>query len=156
MILLPDLRPPAHQRPYGGRPSRVRHRGQALVEFALIVPILMFILVIAIDFGRLFYLNVGIINGAREGAAYGADHPTLPTTAEITTRVRQELGLSPADPSVTVTRTCSLTCFSIPAVSPPNTITITASTTFSFLTPFINTFFGGALPMSAASTAVIP
>ena len=155
MILLPDLRPPAHQRPYGGRPSRVRHRGQALVEFALIVPILMFILVIAIDFGRLFYLNIGIINGAREGAAYGADHPLSPTS-EITTRVRQELGLAPADSSVTVTRTCSLTCASIPTISPPNTIKITASTTFSFLTPFINTFFGGALPMSAASTAVIP
>ena len=155
MVLLPDLRPPAHQRPFVGRPSQVRRRGQALVEFALIVPILLFILVIAIDFGRLFYLNIGIINGAREGAAYGADHPLSPPT-EITTRVRQELGLSPADPSVTVTRTCSLTCVSIPAVSPPNTIKITASTTFSFLTPFINTFFGGALPMSAASTAVIP
>lgn len=155
MILLPDLRPPAHQRPFVDRPSRARRRGQALVEFALIVPILLFILVIAIDFGRLFYLNIGIINGAREGAAYGADHPLSPQT-EITTRVRQELGLSPADPSVTVTRTCSLTCVSIPAVSPPNTIKVTASTTFSFLTPFINTFFGGALPMSAASTAVIP
>lgn len=155
MTLLPDLRPPTCQRPVVGRPSRVRRRGQALVEFALIVPILMLILVIAIDFGRLFYLNIGIINGAREGAAYGADHPLSPTT-EITTRVRQELGLSPVDPSVTVTRTCSLTCVSIPAVSPPNTIKVTASTTFSFLTPFINTFFGGALPMSAASTAVIP
>ena len=158
MILLPDLRPPAHQRPFVGRPSRVRRRGQALVEFALIVPILLFILVIAIDFGRLFYLNIGIINGAREGAAYGADHP-LPLNqpiADITTRVRQELGLSPLDPSVTVTRMCSSTCVSSSTVSPPNTITITASTTFSFLTPFINTFFGGALPMSAASTAVIP
>ena len=155
MILLPDLRPPAHRRPFVDRPSRARRRGQALVEFALIVPILLFILVIAIDFGRLFYLNIGIINGAREGAAYGADHPLSPPT-EITTRVRQELGLSPADPSVTVTRTCSSTCLSSLAVSPPNTITITASTTFSFLTPFINTFFGGALPMSAASTAVIP
>lgn len=158
MILLPDLRPPAHRRPFVDRPSRARRRGQALVEFALIVPILLFILVIAIDFGRLFYLNIGIINGAREGAAYGADHPTLitPPDINITTRVRQELGLSPADPSVTVTRTCSSTCLSSLAVSPPNTITITASTTFSFLTPFINTFFGGALPMSAASTAVIP
>ena len=155
MTLLPGQRAPARQRPHVGRPSRARHRGQALVEFALIIPILLSVLVIAIDFGRLFYLNIGINNGAREGAAYGADHPLSPTP-EIATRVRQELGLSAADTSVAVTKTCSPDCWTSPTVLPPHTIRVTASTTFSFLTPFINTFFGGALPMSAASTAVIP
>ncbi len=154
MTLPPRQPAPARRRPFAGRPSRARPGGQALVEFALILPILLFILVIAIDFGRLFYLNIGINNGAREGAAYGADNPNA--TSEITTRVRQELGLATGDTSVVVTKTCSPDCFTSRTVSPPHTIRVTASTSFSFLTPFINVFFGGAIPMSAASTAVIP
>ena len=150
-------RAPAHSRPPAGRHLRARRRGQALVEFALVLPIMLFLLVIAIDFGRLFYLNIGINNGAREGAAYGAANSTSPTSlTDITTRVRQELGLPAADTSVAVTKTCTPDCFTSPTVSPPHTIRVTASSSFSFLTPFINGVFGGSLPMSAASTAVIP
>ncbi|HEX9092431.1 MAG TPA: TadE family protein [Coriobacteriia bacterium] len=124
------------------------------MEFALILPIMLFLVVVAIDFGRLFYLNIGINNGAREGAAYGAKDAT--NTTVITAHVRQELGLSPTDPSVSVTKVCSPTCFTSPSVMPAHTIKVTATTSFSFLTPFVNGFFGGALPMSAAATAVIP
>ena len=147
-------RAPAHSRPPAGRPLRARHRGQALVEFALVLPIMLFLLVIAIDFGRLFYLNIGINNGAREGAAYGAKLPN--DTTGITTRVRQELGLPPADASVSVTMACNPNCYTSSTVTPAHTIRVTASTSFSFLTPFINGVFGGSLPMSAGSTAVIP
>jgi Flp pilus assembly protein TadG len=124
------------------------------VEFALILPIMLFMLVVAIDFGRLFYLNIGISNGAREGAAYAAMDPT--DTAAISTKVKQELGLAPTDTSVTVTAVCSPNCFTSPTVTPAHTVKVTAETTFSFLTPFINNVFGGALRMSAAATAVIP
>jgi Flp pilus assembly protein TadG len=144
----------ARSRPPDGRTSRARGRGQALVEFALIVPVLLFLLVVAIDFGRLFYLNVSINNGAREGAAYGARNPN--DTTGITTRVRQELSLPAGDTSIAVTKTCSPDCFTNPVVTPPHTIRVTAGTSFSFLTPFINGFFGGPLPMSAAAVAVIP
>ena len=157
MTFLPEQFAPARRRPFAGRPARARRRGQALVEFALILPILLLVLVIAIDFGRLFYLYVGINNGAREGAAYGADNSTSPTSVDdITTRVRQELGLSATDTSVAVTMQCSPDCYTSLTISQPHTIRVTASTTFSFLTPGISTVFGGALPMSAASTAVIP
>jgi Flp pilus assembly protein TadG len=47
-------------------------RGQALVEFALIVPI-MFLLAVAVgDFGRLFNAAVATESAAREAADYGA------------------------------------------------------------------------------------
>lgn len=154
MTLLPGQRAPARLRSPVGRPSRARSRGQALVEFALILPIMLFLLVIAIDFGRLFYLNIGINNGAREGAAYGAKVPS--DTTGITTRVRQELGLSAADASVSVTKACNPDCYTSPTVTPAHTIRVTASTSFSFLTPFVNGVFGGSLAMSSASTAVIP
>jgi hypothetical protein len=57
---------------------------------------------------------------------------------------------------VTVTAACSPDCYTNPVVTPPHTIRVTAATTFSFLTPFVNGFFGGPLPVSAASVAVIP
>jgi len=154
MTLPSGKRAAARRRPSVVRIRRARHRGQALVEFALILPIFLFVLVIAIDFGRLFSMNIGINNGAREGAAFGARFPNDATG--ITTRVRQELGLTSTDPSVTVTKTCSPDCFSNPVVSPPHTIRVTATTSFSFLTPLVNGFFGGAIPMGASSTAVIP
>lgn len=154
MTLASGQRARARSRPPDGRIRRARRRGQALVELAIILPAFLILLVVAIDFGRLFSLNIGINNGAREGAAYGSRLPN--DTTGITTRVRQELGLSASDPSVAVTKTCSPDCFTNPVVTPPHTIRVTASTTFSFLTPFINGVFGGPLPIMAVSTAVIP
>src|SRR5262245_51647344 len=56
-----------------GRRSR---RGQSVVEFALILPVFVFLLLMAIDFGRLFFSYVQVTNAAREGAAYAAAAPT--------------------------------------------------------------------------------
>jgi Flp pilus assembly protein TadG len=55
--------------------SRRRSRGQSLVEFALVVPVMLSLLVIAIDLGRAMsaYNQVGSM--AREGALYGSLHP---------------------------------------------------------------------------------
>jgi Flp pilus assembly protein TadG len=49
----------------------------AAVELALLLPLLAFLMVIAIDFGRLFYFSLTVMNCARNGAVYGCD----PTTA---------------------------------------------------------------------------
>ena len=47
-------------------------RGQSLVEFALLLPVLLLIVLGAIDFGRLYYSYVSITNGARNGAHYAS------------------------------------------------------------------------------------
>jgi hypothetical protein len=52
--------------------GRAHKRGQALVEFALVLPLLVVLLVMAIDFGRVFFGWVSINNAARVGAAYAA------------------------------------------------------------------------------------
>jgi hypothetical protein len=64
---LPSLRIPARWR-------RVS-RGQAMVEFALILPVLVLLLVLAVDFGRVYFGWVGINNVARIGANEAAWHP---------------------------------------------------------------------------------
>lgn len=48
--------------------SRRRSRGQGLVEFALVLPIFLFMLFGLIDAGRLVYQNSVVSQAAREGA----------------------------------------------------------------------------------------
>jgi len=54
--------------------ERVR-RGQGLVEFALILPILLLVLVGIFEFARILFIYVNVSNAAREGARYGVVHP---------------------------------------------------------------------------------
>lgn len=44
--------------------------GQGLVEFALVLPLLLLLVLGVLDFGRAFYLGVALENSAREGAYY--------------------------------------------------------------------------------------
>jgi Flp pilus assembly protein TadG len=54
-----------------GRRS-TRRRGQAMVEFAMVLPIFMVILSGICDFGFALYQNMSVINAAREGARAAA------------------------------------------------------------------------------------
>ncbi|MGF7185899.1 Flp pilus assembly protein TadG [Desulfitispora alkaliphila] len=47
-------------------------RGQALVELALVLPILLMILFGIIEFGRIFNAQLTVTHASREGARYGA------------------------------------------------------------------------------------
>lgn len=49
-----------------------RQRGQNLVELALLLPILLWFCLGLVDFGRVFYTQIGLTNAAREGARYAA------------------------------------------------------------------------------------
>ncbi len=64
-------------------------RGASLVEFALTLPLLLLVLVAAVDLGRAFYTYVAITNAAREGARFGASFPS--NTSGIRDRVRKEV-----------------------------------------------------------------
>lgn len=50
-------------------------RGQALVEFGIILPVLLLLLVLAIDFGRVFFGWVALNNASRIGADYAGQNP---------------------------------------------------------------------------------
>jgi hypothetical protein len=58
------------------KPNYMRDRkGQELLEYALIVPIFLLILLVILDLGRITYTYSVVQNAAREGARYGAIHP---------------------------------------------------------------------------------
>jgi uncharacterized membrane protein YgcG len=53
------------------RPAGRSRKGQALVETALVLPVLMFLVMGSADLGRVFYYAVGVTNASREAARQG-------------------------------------------------------------------------------------
>ena len=49
-------------------------KGQAMVEFALVLPLLLALLCGIVDFGWLYYNQITLNNAAREGARYAVIH----------------------------------------------------------------------------------
>jgi len=133
-----------------------------LVEFALIVPVFLLLVVIALDFGRLFFSYVQINNAAREGANYGQGAPT--DTVGITARVNRETNSQGqrGEGTVAVATACAdsagatLSCTNATGgAGPGNTITVKVELPFTFLTPLMNDFFGGGLTMGASASAAV-
>jgi hypothetical protein len=69
------------------RTRRHASSGQDLVEFALIVPLLLLLLLGIAEFSLIIFSYDSIANAAREGARYGAVHPT--DTTGICDRARR-------------------------------------------------------------------
>ena len=133
------------RRPRGSSTSRLA-RGQGLAEFALALPLLMLILLIAIDAGRLFYSYVTIQNASRIAANFAAAHADSwpgPSTdqADYAAQIgRDTAGLECPD-------TVPDPVFS-PGGPPPRSAgdghvaTVTLQCTFHPLTPFVSTITG--------------
>jgi len=138
-------------------PSRRRGiRGQALVELALIVPIMLVLFLAAIDLGRVFYSQITVTNSAREGAMEAAADPTSyasGTCDAVTSRVvcaatneakNSFVTVSPADVRLTCTPSCTK------VYGTKATVVVTGH--FSLLTPLMAAFTGGS-NITLASTA---
>ncbi len=98
------------------RQRKKGEKGQALVEFALLVPIFLILLFAIVDFGMGFYSWITVTNSAREGARVGAVHAPLNVASSpcfgkaspeqcIEDRVLDSAGLADQDTKMTVTIT---------------------------------------------------
>lgn len=142
-----------------GPPSKLwRHRrrspGQSLVEFALALPVLLLLLLICIDFGRVFLGWVTLNNAARVAANYAASYSasgqslTAAQVAQYQTLVANET--SGID--------CSLPIpVPTPAYDPATPMVggqamVTLKCAFQLVTPLLGLAFpGGTLPVSASA-----
>lgn len=143
------------------RSARAR-RGQSVVEFALVLPIFLALLLMAVDFGRLFFTYIQVSNAAREAAAYGATRPTdtvgmqARAVQEKNTQTQGEGPLDPINTSCANQAGTTIACSAAPGgAGSGNTLTVTVRQPFSFLTPLVNDMFGGSLRMSASVTTAV-
>ena len=119
-------------------------RGAELIEFALVLPLLLFIIMGLIDFGFLFQRFEVVTNAAREGARMAV----LPgyATADVTARVQNYvssggLATTSTNPSVAVTNV------TIPTGGGPvmqgKQVVVTYTSPYLFLGPVAG-WFGGS------------
>lgn len=97
-------------------PSQRGERGQDLVEFALVLPLLVLLFFGIIEFGRVIFTYNTLANAAREGARFGIVVPTTggagdcvspPTNTMRAAACRLTAGLAPASVVVTPTVTAN-------------------------------------------------
>jgi len=72
-------------------------RGQGLVELALVIPVLVIIVVGALDLGRVFFSVITVTNVSREGARYLILH-TDDRLVDNTDPVCYDLNVTPPEP----------------------------------------------------------
>lgn len=110
--------------------------GSAIVEFALILPLLLLLIIGLIDFGRMGFVQVSIASASREGARLSSFYPSGPTSnqdiqnlVESSAPGAASMAQLAGSSSLNVTITpCSST------VSADNTA-VTVSTNFKWLLP---------------------
>jgi Flp pilus assembly protein TadG len=126
-------------------------RGQALIEFILVFPLLFLLVVNAVNFGAFLFAWITVANAARTGTQYWAlgsaavTTPAPATAAQITTLVTNDISSLPARASLSV-RACknnngSVVCTgsgsSMPPLDPePSTFVSTSvDVTYTFQPP---------------------
>lgn len=142
-----------------------RRRGQALVEFALVVPLLLLLIVIVIDFGRALYVQTAIQNGAREGARFGSVHPqwvdnatpglSNPDPNNVKYRASTEPAATVPSTNVTVTCTNAGVTESCTVAGSGHRIDVRVTATFTPITPLISNIVGTNLTLAGDTVMVI-
>ncbi len=122
-----------------------RNKGQSLVEFALILPIFLILVMGIFDMGRVVYYYSAIHNAAREGARYGAVQQC--DFAGIQNRARHlaaglEDGLVIPDPLIEE------------QLNVPINIIVSVEYTFEPVTPLVGVFLGSDGSITLRSKAI--
>lgn len=130
------------------RGSKNGEKGQALAEFALLVPLFLLLLFAIVDFGMGFYSWITITNSAREGARIGAVHAT---SQEIIDRVYDTASVPNQSTNMTVTVTNA-------QGSPGESVVVQVDYQYDLITPLAGLVqfvsgdaFGSSLNMSSTA-----
>lgn len=130
-------------------------RGQSLVEFALILPVFVLVLVGLFDVGRAVYAFNTVSNAAREGARVAIVNQTESGIDAEAIRMGVSLDLTASDVTVSYVNddlTSGAPCNSSP---PQNGCIAQVTVTYSYnaATPLIGSLLG---PLELTSTARMP
>jgi Flp pilus assembly protein TadG len=149
------------------------HRGQSLVEFALILPVFALIFLGVIDLGRVFYTYEAVANAAREAARYCAlsahnsDGSNNGSAASLTTsRVKDSsygelanTGINLASVTVQQWTPSNTSACDGSTLTEGNPVTVKVTAWFRPITPLIDRVFassaGGNVTLSASGTMMV-
>jgi Flp pilus assembly protein TadG len=129
-------------------------RGATLVEFAMVAPVLILVLVACFDFARALNAYVIVASASREGARYASVHP-----AASDTEVRDYVAarVAPLDP---LALTVALVPYSrtsdprwVTSAPAPGLVTVTVSYSWTAATGLISGFFAAAGPRPCGADA---
>jgi Flp pilus assembly protein TadG len=129
------------RQPLGNRRRR-GERGASAVEFALVCPILIVLLLGIIDLGALFAQQLSMGNAARQAGRFGVvEGRTCQDIVDEATSTVPTIGLESTDVAVTVQPTGKPACTGGPTipcsgVAVNGSVTVTLTTTSDVLVPF--------------------
>jgi Flp pilus assembly protein TadG len=139
--------------PVGRHPDRGSESGQAIIELAFALPLLLVIVMGIFDFGLMFQRFEVVTNAAREGARVGV----LPSysTADAKARAQQYLTSGGLTSSATINAAVAPVSFGSP-LKTVNQITVTVQYVhnYVFIGPILNLFGGslGSVTLQGVST----
>ena len=150
---------------------RRRERGQSLVEFALVIPIIVLLIASFVEIGRAVFAYNTVANAARQGARVAIvnqlpdmtdcdesrpiEDPYEPHWSIIGCALLagKTLGLTPANVSVAYVTPPSTTLSCSPTLHVGCVATVTVTYQYNIATPFVSRFIG---PISMTQTSEMP
>jgi len=126
--------------------TKAGERGTALIEFALVLPILLLLTVAAVDFGRAFFVKNVVEQAAREGVRLRAVTSSADSSS-VRTRVQNVL-----EPSHV-----TMTTLTITGPDALRQVKVTVTTQFNWIFPGVFNLFGAGFtnPMTLTGQAVM-
>lgn len=133
------------------------------MELTLVLPVILFILVGAIDVGRLFFAYVTIQNAAKEGALFGASRPECTTAGTGCGNPNNTTWHVTADLSGITGTTLAVTCIdgsNGTSKAPTSCLSgdsyqVTVTDPFTFILPLAQTIIQQPLPLGATASSVV-
>lgn len=124
------------------------NRGQSVVEFALVFPLLLVLLIGIAEFGRAWMTMNTLTSAAREGARLAV--VTAPDLNAVTTRVNEVCNAAGI-------RDVTVTCVGPVSTDPTRRVTVTVEADFTFIVQHImrlldaDALVSGTIPLRARS-----
>lgn len=131
-------------------------RGQSLVEFAMVVPLLLLVICGILEFGNILLTQIQLQNAVREGARYAALNGCTATDSGIQSKVRgytNGLAISTSssyNPSPCAQ--CATVAAGIPEVTVTGTYAYNAITPVGSLFKYFKGSFNNTVALSSTST----
>lgn len=117
-----------------------RQKGQELAEYALVLPIFLFIIFGIFDLGRAVYTYSAMQNSAREGTRYGIIYPEDWEGIQAMV-LEKAVGLDPSKLAINV------------SLLPEDAIRVQLVYQFQPVTPFVPDLLGGSvIPLQSQAT----